>query len=503
MLVLPILLALATTQCDGSLQPVMQALRGNDVAKASAVLQSVPAECRQSSSFFELTGITDELSGNSLAAEASLRRAIALDPKSARLREQLGAIYLRDKKAAEAVAELKDAVALDPANPVVKKYLIGAYVQAREWPHAAALFDQIGGAGSDIRDPIMVLWFAQTLIETKQFSRIDRDISPQQAGMPPALLFSLGTLFAQHGMYRKAVQFLQQIPSEQADDAVYFNLGLAYSHLQAFDDARRNYFRAIDKHPDHVEAYFRVGLDYSAAGQGAKAVPWLFRARDLAPKRPDIAYALAEQLLQLKYVESAKKVVAGAFEASPGNPILLVASADIEQQQGRPPAATSNYKKALAQQPKLIAALVGLARVSVSQGNDEEAKKYLRNALSIDSNDPSANGELGSLEARQEDWVSALPHLNKAWTADQSNRAVGLKLARALRHSNRCTEALHVLTALRPSMNDSSAFHLELAQLYSQIHRPDKAREERAVLAKLEAQAQDSIHFDNPTTYVH
>lgn len=52
-------------------------------------------------------------------------------------------------------------------------------------------------------------------------------------------------------------------------------------------------------------------------------------------------------------------------------------------------------------------------------------------------------------------------------------------------------------------MGDSFAFHLELAQLYTQLRRLAEAQEERDVAAKLQARAQDNIRFDNPTTYVH
>jgi tetratricopeptide (TPR) repeat protein len=502
MLVLPIFLALTLAQCNDSFQPAVQALRENNAARASAILQSIPAECQQSSSFFELTGVASAMSGNFSAAETALRRAISLDPKSARLREQLGAIYLRDKKAAEAAGELKEAVTLDPSNPVIKKYLIGAYVETGKWHQAAALFDQLSSVGSDAKDPIMVLWLARTLIETKQFGRLDSDISPEQTGMAPALLFSLGTLFAEHGMYERAVRYFRQIPTEEVDDAVYFNLGLAYSHLHSFEEARRDFFRAIDKHPEHVEAYFRIGLDYSAAGQGRMAAPWLFRAKELAPNRPDISYALAEQLLQLKYFESARKIVTEALAISSADPILLVASADIEQQEGQSAAAVDNYKKALNEQPKLVAALVGLAQVFVSQGNVEQGRQYLQEALSIEPNNPSANGELGLLEAQRDDWASALPRLSKAWGADRSNTTVGLRLAQALRHTGRSSEALQILNSQQSSMEESSAFHLELAQVYTQLHRPADARKQRDVVAKMELQSQDSLRFDSPTTYV-
>ncbi len=506
MVVLPALLFFAVTSgCEDSLHPALSALQQNNASGAISLLDSVRTRCTESSSFYDLLGVANELSGNSQAAEDALRHAVSLNPKSPRLLADLGATYLRNKKPKDAANALSQAVALDPTDRNAATYLIGAYVESGAWRRAADLFDRMGIANEAtlLKQPIVAMWFAQTFLEMRQPDRIEKAFAPDREVMPPALLFSLGTLFAQHGLYAKAVEYLRQIPPEKADDAVYFNLGLACSHLQNFEEARRYYFLAIDKHPDHVEAYFRVGLDYSAEGEGRKAVPWLFRARDLAPNRPDISYALAEQLLQLKYFDSAGKVVDRAFETSSGNPLLTVASGDIEQQRGHSAAALNSYKKALAQQPKLIAALVGFAHVSISQGKDEEAQKYLREALSIEPDNPSANGELGSLEGKREDWAAALPHLSKAWAADRSDRAVGLQLARVLRHSGHSGEALQVLTSLQPVMGDSPELHLELAQLYGQLHRPAEAREQRAVVAKLEAQTQNSIRFEDPTTYVH
>ena len=124
-------------------------------------------------------------------------------------------------------------------------------------------------------------------------------------------------MFAKHGEYQRAIKYFRQIPSESADDAVYFNIGLAYSHLHQFEEARKLYFQAIDQHPQYVEAYFRVGLDLAASGDSRKAIPWLFRAREFAPGRADIAYALTEQLVSLQYLDTARQIATEALETSP------------------------------------------------------------------------------------------------------------------------------------------------------------------------------------------
>jgi Flp pilus assembly protein TadD len=319
----------------------------------------------------------------------------------------------------------------------------------------------------------------------------------------PRVLFTLGSLFGERGDYQKAVEHLSRIPKTEADDAVYFNLGLGYSHLRRFDQARSAYFKAIDSKPGHTEAYFRIGLDYAALGEPRKAIPWLLRARNLGGNRPEIAYVLVEQLLRLKYTKTAEEVVGAALETSPGDPLLTVASGDVLQQKGDDTAAIAKYQDAISRRPHLPAALIGLAQAAISKGNDAEAQTYLQEALSADPANPSAKGQLGIIEGRRGDWESAAAHLKSAWEADQSNSAIGLELARALRHCGQFSQALSVLKPLQPQMNDSAPFHLELAALYAQWHRTAEAQAERVIVANLQSQAHQGLRFADSQTYVY
>ena len=348
-----------------------------------------------------------------------------------------------------------------------------------------------------------MLWFAQTLIEMKQLTRLDRDLSPEHAGMPSALLFSLGTLFAQHDMYARAVEYLRHIAAADADDAVYFNLGLCYSHLQKFSAAREAYFRSIDKHPGHIDAYFHVGLDYGSTGQGRMATPWLLRAYEWAPRRADIAYALAEQLIQLQYFDTAQETLAKALEASRSDSLLLVADGDLKQAKGNADAALQEYQQALAHQPDFAPALVSLARAEAAQGKDREAQAALRSALSANPNDMAATGELGLIEAKLGADEAALGHLKAAWGQNQTDVKIALELSRVYRRLGQPAEALHVLAPLQPVAQDSPALHLELAQVYRQLQKATEAEAERKRVTQLQAQAQGALHFESPGTYVH
>ncbi len=493
--------------CGDNLKPATLALQQNDPAKALAILNPLRSECAQSSGFYELLGLANELSGNAPGAEEALRTAVSLSPKSPRLLTELGATYLRNSKPADAATILDQALALDPSNVAIVKYAIGAAVQSRAWQRAATLFRRIGAeknAAALQKDPILVLWFAQTLIETHRSDQIDALLSPRRTPMSPQLLFSLGTLFAQHGMYVRAVDYLRQVPAERADDALYFNLGLSYSHLLRFDEARKCYFEAVDKHPGHPDAYLHVGLDYTASGDPRMAIPWLFRAHALAPARTDISYALAEQLLQLGYFNTAQELLGQTLDTRPRDGLLVTANGDLKRTQGNVAAAIDSYNKALEEQPGLTAALVGLARANISQGKNDEAKSILKAALSGAPEEPSTNGELGLLEAHEGNLQPALEHLKQAWTHDRSNPTIALELARTYRRMNRPLDALQLLSSLGPATRESSAFHLELAQIYTRLHRPVEARAEQDAFSRIQAQTQNGLlRFEQPRTYVH
>ena len=242
-----VLLALADNSCKQTLDATVVALQQKNPVRAKSILESAPAECGQVSSFYELTGVTDNLNGDSARAEQDFERAVALLPQEPRLLAELGTIYLKNGKVNNAADVLSQALKLNPSNSDIGKYLIAAYVGLNRWQDVAEMFDKLGaGRKPGILDPpVMILWFARALIETKRLGQIDKLLSPTQPGMTSPVLFSLSQLFAEHGMYSQVVRFLRQIPARDADDAVSFNLGLAYSHLKRFDVARRFYFESL------------------------------------------------------------------------------------------------------------------------------------------------------------------------------------------------------------------------------------------------------------------
>jgi Flp pilus assembly protein TadD len=497
----PFLLALFVPPCEADLEQVTAALQQNDLNKASSLLDAVESSCAQSSNYYALRGVSEEMSGHGDKAEIAFRKAITLDPNSARIREQLGAAYLRNHKPAEAAQTLEAALPLDPNNPALKKFLIGAYVQNERWQQASKLFESIGGQPGSGGDPILLLWFARTLIETNQVPRLERELAPESLSHSSELLFSIGTALGKKGAYRQAIRYLEAIPEKDKDEAVAFNEGLAYSHLREFDLARSQYFQAIDKHANYAEAYFRVGLDYVAQGDQRMAMPWLLRSHQWASERADITYALVEQLVQLKYLKTATQLLDQV--AATQDPLLLTARADLQQAKGETSAAETGYRQALAKEPKLAPARIGLARLSAADGKEDQARMILQQLVAENPEDSIAQAQLGLLESRAQNWNAAAQHLSQAWKLDKAHAQTALELARVQNHLKASESALRLLNSLPEQVQASPEYHSLLAQTYARLGRTKEASNEQEVAANLEARTHNGLHFDDPQVYIH
>ncbi len=139
-----ILLLFALSGCDESIKPAAVALQQNDLSKAAAIIEAARSQCSGSAYFYELTGVINDLSGNSIAAEKAFQTAVSLQPKSSRLLSDLGIAYLRNKKPHDAKRVLEQALSLDPSDSRISYYLIGTYVELKDWPRALSFLDRLG-----------------------------------------------------------------------------------------------------------------------------------------------------------------------------------------------------------------------------------------------------------------------------------------------------------------------------------------------------------------------
>jgi tetratricopeptide (TPR) repeat protein len=101
---------------------------------------------------------------------------------------------------------------------------------------------------------------------------------PNQANISPELR---GDLAMARQQYLAAIEAYREAPADSAE--VWNKLGIAYHHLFAMDEARRNYERALHLRPNYAEALNNLGAVYYAKHSYHKAEKFYKKALHLDP----------------------------------------------------------------------------------------------------------------------------------------------------------------------------------------------------------------------------
>ena len=107
----------------------------------------------------------------------------------------------------------------------------------------------------------------------------------------------------------------------------------------------------------------------------------------------------------------------GEFASNEGakNPAkIFLAYGQWAEQMGQLPEARDSYNKVLAEQPKNIDAILGLARVDQASGLMGDAEERLKKAEKLAAKDPRVLAACGTFLAAQGDWKKAVGKLEHA-----------------------------------------------------------------------------------------
>ena len=115
--------------------------------------------------------------------------------------------------------------------------------------------------------------------------------TPSQISPPPAPTEhielspeTLGDLAMARQQYILAIEEYREAPKNSAE--VWNKMGIAYHHLFAFDEAKRDYERALHLQPGFPEALNNLGAVYYAKKEYKKAEKYYRRSLRLAPGSP-------------------------------------------------------------------------------------------------------------------------------------------------------------------------------------------------------------------------
>jgi len=232
-------------------------------------------------------------------AEASYRRAVELDPKSAAAESGLGRVLAREGKLDDAAPHFRQAAALDPKYRGSMLELAGAYEKAHQPAQAAAIYRDFAG------DSAAQAHLGQLLLDGKQYTEAVPVLETAYAGEPSTTnAVALAKAYVLSGARAKAAPLLQKAV---AGDPANFDLRMMCGH--AFEDARQfpaaaqQFAEAGKLKPDAVEAWRELGDALYMAGDLPRALEAFDHARQLGENTPGLAFFRAitlDKMHQLK-----------------------------------------------------------------------------------------------------------------------------------------------------------------------------------------------------------
>ncbi|EKD37746.1 MAG: hypothetical protein ACD_75C01012G0001 [uncultured bacterium] len=268
--------------------------------------------------------------------------------------------------------------------------------------------------------------------------------------------------------FDKAIQFINSIDQKIVQDDVELlgTAAMAYLGLNNKDKAKGTFTRLLELAPDNTKA-LSVLTALTAGNDLDQAIA--FVKKHIAGHAAGGHYIfLGDLYLKKQQNEEALQAFEKAQELSPADPQGYILRARLLHLMGKSEESVAQYNELLTNQPKSIAALMGLATAYESQGKSAEAMEKYKRILEIQPDFPAAANNLAWLIASQEkgDLGEALRLAMQAKQAmpDQANIADTLGWVHYKRESYglAISQFRHALES-RPD-DPTIRYHLALAQ---------------------------------------
>jgi superkiller protein 3 len=194
--------------------------------------------------------------------------------------------------------------------------------------------------------------------------------------------------------------------------------GNLYIQSQVWDEAAREFRKAIKMEPEYSEAYNNLGLCLLYAGKPEEAVEAFQQALQYFPH-----WALAEANLGLAYQRMQHhKEAADCFYASlqkkQQQPTVWMAYGDCLAALGSADEALHAYQQAVTLSPRYDMAFVRMGMLHARRNRLQEAEEALARAVAIEPENPDAAAVLGAIAARKGDLNRAREYFNQVEDVD-------------------------------------------------------------------------------------
>ena len=277
-------------------------------------------------------------------AACAYERVLQAEPENLNALIHLGAIRLRQGRAAEAERLLSQAVALQPDLADAQANLAAALQQSGR-PEAISHYKRALSLRPDMQD-----------------ARYGLAMCLQTGGEIPAAI----------------VQYEEILRAEPSQPEANYNLARLLAQLGRTAEAVDRYRVAAAADPDFAEANCELAQLLASGNGNQEAIGCFRRALDVDPDYIDARLGLGKALLQCDQDDEAFAAFHAVLAVEPEHPDALTGVGDVLDRKRLHREALRYYRRVLARNPDHVDAMAGMARVLRQLGQHAEALAIAR-----------------------------------------------------------------------------------------------------------------------------
>jgi len=486
------------------------------LARPTAV-QSPTEQNPQAEAYFyfaegHLEELQYELSSDAQSATDSIesyKRALAIDPNSAVIKERLAEIYAKSQHLRDAVVQAQEALQIDPNNVDAHRLLARIYVrslgdleagdvQQENLTKAIEQFQAI--LKLDPRDTYSSLWLARLYrFENKHedAEQVLRGVVKQEPDNEPALE-QLSQLLIDEGRPQEAVDLLTPAVSDSASPDLYDLLGEAYSQLKSYSKAEAAYRKAVDEDPDDPGHRHGLAQALMAQDKFTAALEQFQKLSQLEPGNWENHLRASQLQRHLGQFNEAESSLARARQLAPGNLEILYNQALLEEEEGHFDDAVKILTDAIAGMKNESGANANalgilyeqLGHTYRDQGNYQAALGAFQEMAKANP-DAAKRAQILMIDTYREsrDIDRAIAEAKKAVDQDPKSRDAIITLALLYGEKSETAAGTELLQGLLKGTDADQEIYIDIAQIQS---RGKKFSEAEQAAQKAEQMAQDT-----------
>jgi tetratricopeptide (TPR) repeat protein len=377
-------------------------------------------------------------------AERTLGQALAVDPTSPSAHLYLGRVAAAQKHWNEAETHIERTIELAPFSEAAYIALGDLYLQQGDRDRAVGVYKRLL-ARVDPRDSEAVGRLIHLYLQDRTFDQaialLDDLLKADPRNADAHLL--KGRIFGEMGKPEAAVTELEQVIAIRPGDtaAIYF-LGRLYDELKESDKAIAEFEKIVAMDVDVIEAYLQLGILYSRAKRYEDAQAVLLKAKAKEADRAEVYLVLGFVYSQQELYDRAAAVFEEGLSIHQSNATLhfnLGLAYDKLQQFDR---FVTELEEAIRLDPKYAEAMNYLGYTYAEKDMKlGEAMDLIKRALAIKPDDGAYVDSLGWTHFKLGQWDEAVRELERAISLLPDDAVIHEHLGEAYLKKSRRDEA--------------------------------------------------------------